>query len=544
MGLLLLFFSSINLTAQVTQEWVQRYNGPGDWNDWGYSLALDGAGNIYVTGYSWGGSNTFYDYATIKYNPAGQQQWVARYNYSANYNDVAYWVVVDGSANVYVTGYGTLSGTTNRDFVTIKYNTAGIQQWVAAFNGPSNGEDWAFMDAVDSSGNVYAGGYTKKSSSDYDYVTVKYNSAGVQQWVQYYDGTANGFDEVRSMGVDPTGNVYVTGYSQQTGTGYDMVTIKYNTAGVQQWLQKYNSTGGNDFAWGLAVDPSGNVYITGEGPGVAGTDFITIKYNTSGVQQWVSTYNGSGNDADYGRCITFDGSGNVYATGAGIQTGTNYDYVTIKYNSSGAQQWASTYNGPGNGIDYPYGLAIDNSGNVYVSGLSTGSGTFWDYATAKYNSSGVQQWAQRYDGPVSGDDGVYGMGVDNSGNVYVTGWSAGAAGNIKDYATVKYSQTVGIKPISSEIPGEYNLHQNYPNPFNPVTKIEFSLPLPSEGGVQDIKLAIFDVLGREISTLVNEQLNPGKYEVEWDASNYPSGVYYYKLMASDFTESKKMVLVK
>jgi len=103
---------------------------------------------------------------------------------------------------------------------------------------------------------------------------------------------------------------------------------------------------------------------------------------------------------------------------------------------------------------------------------------------------------------------------------------------------------VGIKRISSNIPVEYQLYQNYPNPFNPTTKIKFSLPLPSKGGAMNVTLKIYDILGRVVATLVNEKLQPGTYEVEFDGSSYPSGVYFYKLTACNFSQTKKLILLK
>jgi len=107
---------------------------------------------------------------------------------------------------------------------------------------------------------------------------------------------------------------------------------------------------------------------------------------------------------------------------------------------------------------------------------------------------------------------------------------------------------IGINPIASEIPDSYNLYQNFPNPFNPVTKIKFDLPKSNltPGGAKGlfIRLAIYDVLGKEINAVVSQQLKPGSYEVEWDGSNYPNGVYFYKLTAGDYAETRKMVLVK
>ena len=103
---------------------------------------------------------------------------------------------------------------------------------------------------------------------------------------------------------------------------------------------------------------------------------------------------------------------------------------------------------------------------------------------------------------------------------------------------------ISVRRVSSNIPAEFKLHQNYPNPFNPSTKIQFSIP-PSKGvRGMDVKLIIYDLLGREVATLVNEQLKPGSYEVQWNASNFPSGVYFYRLTTDKFIGTKKMILVK
>ena len=110
-------------------------------------------------------------------------------------------------------------------------------------------------------------------------------------------------------------------------------------------------------------------------------------------------------------------------------------------------------------------------------------------------------------------------------------------------------ELIGVKPISEEIPIAFALYQNYPNPFNPVTKIKFSIPFLPLGkgeaeGVGVVTLNIYDILGREVATLVNEKLSPGTYEVEWNGSNYSSGIYFYKFSAGEFMETRKMLLVK
>jgi hypothetical protein len=114
---------------------------------------------------------------------------------------------------------------------------------------------------------------------------------------------------------------------------------------------------------------------------------------------------------------------------------------------------------------------------------------------------------------------------------------------LKQLADLVANYTVGIKPISSFVPNIYSLYQNYPNPFNPVTKIKFDVGRIRESSSL-VTLKIYDVMGREIETLVNEQLQQGTYEASFDGSKLTSGVYFYKLVTSGFTETKKMVLLK
>jgi hypothetical protein len=188
------------------------------------------------------------------------------------------------------------------------------------------------------------------------------------------------------------------------------------------------------------VDGSGNVYVTGYSGG-SGTslDYATIKYDPAGNQLWEKRYNGPGNSADWAYAIAVDGSGNVYVTGYSYGSGTSLDYATIKYDPAGNQLWEKRYNGPGNSDDWTYAIAVDGSGNVYVTGYSWGSGTSLDYATIKYDPSGNQLWEKRYNGPGNYDDNARAIAVDGSGNVYVTGQSYGG-GTSTDYATIKYVQ--------------------------------------------------------------------------------------------------------
>jgi Beta-propeller repeat len=180
--------------------------------------------------------------------------------------------------------------------------------------------------------------------------------------------------------------VYVTGFVWNGFGGLDYITIKYNSSGVQKWLQ----VNGGYVSYSVAVDGSGNVYVTGGGGNAGNLDYYTIKYDSSGITQWSKIYDGPGNSDDEAYSLALDDSGNVYVTGysrSGTTAGTE-DYATVKYNSSGVQKWVQRYNGPGNGSDYAYSIAVNGAGYVYITGASLGSGTGNDYATIKYSQTG------------------------------------------------------------------------------------------------------------------------------------------------------------
>jgi len=159
-------------------------------------------------------------------------------------------------------------------------------------------------------------------------------------------------------------------------------------------------------------------------------------------EEWGVRYDGPGHDIDVANAIAVDSSGSVYVTGgshggAGIGL-RGYDYATIKYDTSGRRQWVARYNGPGNNYDEAHALVVDDSGNVYVTGESYGGvETGVDYATIKYDSSGNQLWVKRYNNETTnGDDIATAIAIDASGNVYLTGRSVDSLTG-DDYATVK-----------------------------------------------------------------------------------------------------------
>ena len=188
------------------------------------------------------------------------------------------------------------------------------------------------------------------------------------------------------------------------------------------------------------MDSSGNVFVTGG----SAYDFATVAYSNSGVPLWTNRYDGPAHHGDEPVAIAVDNSGNVFVTGESATVGDlftdDYDYATIKYSNSGVPLWTNLYNGSGNYFDSSTAIGVDTSGNVFVTGGSDTANGFYDYATVAYSSSGEPLWTNDYAGPANGQDSATAIAVDNLGNVFVTGSSWN--GRDYDYVTIKYSSSV------------------------------------------------------------------------------------------------------
>lgn len=496
-------FATVKYNSSGVQQWASRFNNAVSNDDVPFSMTIDNSGNVIVSGWS-NFVTTYQDYLTVKYNSSGVQQWFRTYDGNDHYFDKAAEVRSDNSGNIFVTGKSLKLSDGTSDAVTIKYNSSGDLQWKETFNGAGNLDDdpvqmeifnnslyilsisssyffapfcgtsdyltlnYSFTGSLmwearydgsgtgidlssdlvlDNSGNCYVTGYSYDRFSLFDYATIKYNSSGAPVWVSRYDANYSN-DKANSVAVDNSGNVYVTGSSIGTSPLSDIATVKYTSGGQEAWIARYNGpANGEDIGVKVAVDISGNVYVAGYSDGSgSGKDYVIVKYNSSGVQQWASRYNGTANGDDILNSMILDADGNTFVTGKSAGTGTLEDIATLKYNSSGSQQWVSRYNGPANNSDIGNNLISDINGNIIVNGItktSAASGAEsqianYDIITVKYNPSGVQQWAVMYNGTENSDDDAGGIVSDNSGNVYLAG-SAKNTGTDLDFTTIKYN---------------------------------------------------------------------------------------------------------
>ncbi|MBL9173136.1 MAG: hypothetical protein JNL10_06355 [Verrucomicrobiales bacterium] len=438
LGRILCFVTSACVTAAMAHAqfaaggWTNRYNGPGNKADIANAIAVDQFGNVIVTGYS-KGSGSDDDYATILYSAAGVPVWTNRYNGPGNGGDQAEAVTVDAHGDVFVTGRSF--SVESYASATIKYSGSGVPLWTNRWVGGSG----AAL-AVDLSGNVVVTGTGTGNEGYSDFATVKYSGTGAALWTNYYSGPL-GYDRATAMASDASGNVIVTGVSSNDGSDVDYATIKYSGDGVPLWTNHFAATAGAGGGFkivrappGLAVDTQGNVFVPFA---LDGGGYVTVKYSDQGVPVWTNRFQAPGIYAEV-QAIRVDSSGSVLVAGTVMDEQAGYlVYLTAAYSNAGNLLWSHRYEGPDHGENQAQALAVDESGNVFVTGWSSDGAIADDYATIMYSNTGVPLWAQRYNGPGNSYDRAYAAAIDANGNVIVTGISMGK-GSDWDYATIKY----------------------------------------------------------------------------------------------------------
>ena len=261
---------------------------------------------------------TFLLFLVISSLNMSAQVWTNRYNGQGDYSDRFTAVLTDANGNVYLAGSTVISGN-NQDILVLKLDANGTTVWRNVYNAPSSGVDAALAMTMDAAGNIYITGYAKFTASATDIVTIKYNAAGVIQWTANYGFTTDQYEQGNSVVVDGSGNVYIAGQSDPDSTttvSDDYVVIKYNANGVQQWVQRTNGTGnGIDRPSKIVLDPTGNPVVTGRSDNLLNYDYLTVKYNAAtGAPLWSVRYDRTHNDWATDLIIN-PTTGNIYVTG-------------------------------------------------------------------------------------------------------------------------------------------------------------------------------------------------------------------------------------
>lgn len=419
--------------------------------------------------------------------------------------------------------------------------------WTRTYNGPADGSDEGWGIAVDESGNVYVTGYEAVTGESYNIWVRKYDTNGEEVWTRTHNDADNGWDQGCAVAVDGSGNVYVTGYEAVTGENRNIWIRKYDSGGNEVWTSTYNDISDwDDEGHSITVDGSSNVYVTGQ---VTVTDegfnIWVRKYDSDGNEFWTRTYNGPADGSDAGRGIVVDRNGNVYVTGWETVTGESYNIWVRKYDWRGNEVWTRTHNGPANLTDAGWGIVVDGSGNVYVTGCEVVTGESNNIWVRKYDADGNEVWTRTYNGTANQPDYGYGIAVDGSGNIYVTGREY----VIDQWYNIwvrKYKGAFG-EHFEPPAKGEVKIQGGEKGYVNPqkgeVAKIHFK---PSAAGTVNVK--IFTLRGLLVWEKSKEVSGLQDF-IEWNCRNtenivVAAGIYIVYVEGPGIKATKKAAILK
>ena len=530
--------------------WATYYGGSED--DIGWSICTDNSGNIYIAGAT--ASNNFPLKRLVgaynQYDAGGTDGFILKFNsncarlwatyYGGSFGDYFNEIRIDGFGNLYITGCTAstdfpkqlLPGAYNQtsfggvvDIVILKFNSSSCARlWATYYGAVDKEEGWGMC--TDNSGNLYITGYTRSNNFSlqtlpgaYNQTTfggvtyygdayiLKFNSNNARVWSTYYGGDSS--DYANGIWADNAGNLIVTEATLSTNFPLQTLQNAYNQTNFGGWV-----------------------------------DIFILKFNSSGVRTWATYYGGT--SAEQGKSVCTNNIDNLYVTGytgsgnfplqsmpgAFLQaTKAGYSDVYVLKFSCVPLPYIPVPAFPPNGAT----LVVTNplldwdsviSAETYRVQVSTDS----LFRTTDYDSSNIT--ISEFQVPNNGL---------NTNTTYYWRVNATNAGGTSPFSTVFHftTITINVSGNNNEIPKEFKLYNNYPNPFNPSTKIKFDIPK-----LAFVKIVVFNILGKELTTLANEKLTAGSYEVEWSGIGYASGVYFYHLITEKNIATKRMVLVK
>jgi len=416
---LLMLSTALSAQTIVNREWVQSTGTPDETIDWQASV-LDANDNILTTSntVTTGQAANIYTY---KIDKDGNKLWEREYNHSTSDKDYGAAITTDAAGNVYVAGAVTAANGFF-DYMVLKYAANGTLLWTATHNGASNGHDVPVAVGVDGSGNVYVSGGSENGTALVDYCTIKYNSNGNQQWISHYDYN-NLYDAPVALQIDMSGDIVVTGASADNILNWESATVKYDAAtGTQTNAVRVTQTSGIHEPTDFDIDLYGNFYIVGNTiTGGTDHDIRTIKLSPELNIEWVEDYDGAGFE-DGATTIDVDVYGNVFVGGYTYDANGAEHALIIEYDEFGMQVSTQTDNNAQSRTTIKDIRATDDG--VLVTGGAEKDGTT-EMFVRQYDSSGNLVWQDtRSEGTISlGNNILVNNVLSGSNNVLITGVS-------------------------------------------------------------------------------------------------------------------------
>ncbi|MFX1364878.1 MAG: SBBP repeat-containing protein [Promethearchaeota archaeon] len=345
--------------------------------------------------------------------PELNDEWYVTWAGNAQSGEGAHDLAIDSSGDIYVAGYTFSYSAGHADLGLVKFDKNGDIIWNTTFGYLE--QDRARAVAIDSDDNVYIAGFTDTImgfEKDHDFCVVKYYKNGTQAWNSTWGSSLS--EEGYDMVIDSLDNIYIAGFRYVEPN--DFCFVKYNKSGNVQ-LSGVRASPGWDQCYGIALDSAGNIYLAGDkyGGGSFGYDMYLVKYNSSGNFQWERIWGGIGYES--AKAIAVDNSDNIYL--AGVTTTFSEakdDICLVKYNSSGTQIWNATWGGDEE--ESCSDITLDSSGNIFLVGKSDIDANEYSSVTiAKFNNLGEIQWYDTWEDGWSND--IQGIALDISGNVFI-----------------------------------------------------------------------------------------------------------------------------
>lgn len=427
----------------------------------------------------------------------------------------------------------------NAFFVKADFN--GDSVWTHHMGG--DGID-VFADMITTPDSMFVATGLTDTENDFENIyLVKINDDGIVQWEKNFGGPEKEVAQALTNSHD--GGIIITGVTKSFSVGEeDLFIFKTNLNGDSLWFKTYGTTG-NDGGYGITPTSDGGYIIAGI---YNWSDMWLVKIDADGDTLWTSVI--GGNDFEEALSVQQTADGGYIIAGSTASFGAGQlDAFLVKTDSLGNVEWQKTYGG--SGYDEGRRVIVNNS-NEYVLMANTDSGIPGDmnYFIVWTDLNGDTIRTKTY-GDL-GTDRCFDMILVDEEFLLIaaTNFNDVTDGDASLLLIYSENEPTGVENEYETLPDGFVLYDAYPNPFNPVTTIKYSIPNTGSGLTLSVYLVIFDILGNEITTLVNEEKSAGIHEVEFNASHLSSGTYFYRLNAVDnttgmqFSEIKKLMLIK
>ncbi|MBE0572786.1 MAG: T9SS type A sorting domain-containing protein [Ignavibacteriaceae bacterium] len=461
--------------------------------------------------------------------------------------DTLWTKILGGSANEY--GYYAeqtsddgfiLVGTTDAfgsgldDVWLIKTNSSGDTLWTKTIGG----SDYDYATCVhqtNDGGYIIFGETNSFDPNFWEGYMIKTNNSGTTLWTKHLGDYAYYFIE-EGVEIPDSGYVFV-GYTKiGAGDPEDLWLVKTDSAGDIIWTKTYGGVE-RDLSSSINRTSDGGFIIAGstESFGTGDFDGWLIRTDSNGNLIWSKTY---GNTEDnYANDVRQTDDGGFIIAGSTEASNNYHDAWLIKTDYNGDTLWTRSWGSDGH--DGAMSVVQTSDGGYVWTGYRKISTFNQDLWVVKTDLNGNAQWSKTYGGTFNNVGRS--INKNSDGSLIIAGEYYSEVTNTRDIWLLKFDPNISKveRDDYAPIPETIELKQNYPNPFNPSTTIEFRIPES-----QFITLAVYNLLGEQVGLLVNENLSAGNYKTDWDASDLPSGIYIYNLLAGEFILSKKMILLK